>query len=274
MSSKRSAVLVVLASVAVSLWLIAGQAGAGALVEFPNVSERSQPPHLLGYLVRPDGPGPFAAVVVLHGCNGFSGASATIADRLKSLGYVALTVDSLGPRNSWSECGHFFVEQATDAYAALRYLSEQPFVDPNRVAVLGNSMGGSSALFDVERGAIEKLFDRKFRAAIAYYPSCRGHSAIISAPTLILIGEADDWNPAAACREMSAQPHDAGAQIDLYVYPGAYHGFNFRELQPGIRVLGHWLEYNEPAALDAWERVRDFLAEHLANPIAKIPDAR
>src|SRR5215813_3990128 len=39
------------------------------------------------------------------------------------------------------------------------------------------------------------------------------------------------------------------------------------ELRPGVRVLGHWLEYNEPAALDAWEKVRTFLAENLANPL-------
>ena len=268
------AVNLVLMSVTISLWLTVGTGQAGAVVEFPNVWEQSQPPHLLGYLARPDGSGPFPAVVVLHGCNGFSGASATIADRLKSLGYVTLTIDSLGPRNSSSECGHFSIGQATDAYAALRYLSQQPFVDPDRVAVLGNSMGGSSALFDVERGAIEKMFDRKFRAAIAYYPSCRGHSAIMSAPTMILIGDADDWNPASACREMAAQPRDEGARVDLYVYPGAYHGFNLRELRPGIRVLGHWLEYNKPAALDAWEKVRTFLAEIPANPTVDIPDAR
>jgi hypothetical protein len=36
--------------------------------------------------------------------------------------------------------------------------------------------------------------------------SRRGHSAVVNAPTLILIGDADDWTPAAACREMVAQP--------------------------------------------------------------------
>ena len=45
-------------------------ASAGSLVEFPNVSERE--PKLLGYLARPTGEGPFPAVVVLHGCGGFS----------------------------------------------------------------------------------------------------------------------------------------------------------------------------------------------------------
>jgi len=261
----------VLISITISLWLTSCPVHAGALVEFPNVSEQSQPPHLFGYLARPDGTGPFPAVVVLHGCNGFFSTSAGIADKLKWLGYVALSVDSLGPRNSSSECGRLFIEQAIDAYAALQYLSQQPFVDPNRIAVLGNSMGGSSALYDVERGAIEKLFDRKFRAAIAYYPWCRGHSATMSAPTMILIGDVDDWTPAVACREMVAQPHREGARVDLHVYSGAHHGFNFSELRPGVRVRGHWLEYNEPAALDAWEKVRTFLAQNLANPTTVMP---
>ena len=50
-------------------------------------------------LPRADGPGPFPAAGGLHGCIGLSGHSVTIADRLKSLGHVALAVDrqSRGP---------------------------------------------------------------------------------------------------------------------------------------------------------------------------------
>jgi len=258
------AALRILASAALMMWLSMVTAHAGALVKFPNVPEQPYPPQLLGYLVRPDGPGPFPAVVVLHGCNGFSSASAAIADNLKSLGYVALTVDSLGPRNSTGECGRLFVGQEVDAYAALAYLTEQPFVNPTRVAVLGNSMGGYSALLAVQRGALEKRFDRKFRAAIAYYPSCHGFSGIMTVPTMILIGGADDWTPAEICRKMLAQPHADGVGIDLVIYPGAYHGFNFPHLQPGISVLGHWLEYDQRAAADAWEKVTTFLATNLA----------
>ena len=44
------------------------------------------------------GEGPFPAVVVLHGCIGITGHFTGIADRLSSWGYVALAVDSLGPR--------------------------------------------------------------------------------------------------------------------------------------------------------------------------------
>ena len=82
---------------------------AGTLVEFPNLPGR-EPVHLIGYLARPGAglsaligttPGdaaPYPAVIVLHGCGGISSHSAAIADRLGGWGYVALTIDTLGPR--------------------------------------------------------------------------------------------------------------------------------------------------------------------------------
>jgi len=94
----------------------AGVAAAGTLVEFPNLPGQT-PAKLVGYLARPDtglslilGGGSadsprHPAVVVLHGCSGFSSHSAAIADRLGSWGYVALTVDSSGPRGIASACG-------------------------------------------------------------------------------------------------------------------------------------------------------------------------
>jgi dienelactone hydrolase len=263
-----------LLGIGLASWLGAGAGWAGALIEFPNVSDQAKPQHLLGYLARPDGPGPFPAVVVLHGCAGISGASAGTADQLKAWGYVALAIDSLGPRGISDHCSGLFIEQAIDAYAALKYLSRQSFVDPGRVAVLGYSMGGGSALDDVQRGFINRLFPEKFAAAIAYYPWCRGRSAMVDAPTMILIGAADDWTLAEGCRELVAQPHDGGAPVDLTVYLGAHHGFNFRGLQPGIRRFGHWLEYNEPAATDAWEKVRAFLAANLRTVTADRPVIR
>jgi dienelactone hydrolase len=56
-----------------------------------------------------------------------------------------------------------------------------------------------------------------------------------------------------------------GEPIELIVYPGAHHGFNFAMLQPGRTNLGHWLEYNEAAARDAEGKVRAFLAAHLGS---------
>jgi dienelactone hydrolase len=228
---------------------------------------------LIVYLARPEGVGPFPAVVVLHGCRGFSGGYAEIVDRLKSWGYVALAVDSFGLRDIGDRCGTGFAEQATDAYAALKYLSQEPSIDAARIAVLGYSMGGESLLSTVERGLIDRPIPEKFAAAIAYYPWCSGHSAIVYAPTLILIGLEDNRTPAAFCREMVGSPHEGGAAIDLIVYPGAHHNFNFRVLT-GPRSPGYWIEYNEAAAQDAEAKMRTFLAVHLGGITPDQPPAK
>jgi len=272
----RVAFRISLLAIGLAAFLAAGAALAGALVEFPNVSERE--PKLLGYLARPTGEGPFPAVVVLHGCGGFSsGGSLQLADQLKDWGYVALMVDSLTPRALTTACGGPFIDQPGDAYAALRYLSQQSFVAPERVAVLGNSMGGYSALYAVDRGLMAQYFRHfreRFRAAVAYYPNCGIPATMMTAPTLILIGEADDWTPAERCRVMVAHARPDGTPIALTVYPGAHHGFNFAILQPGRSSLGHWLEYNEPAARDAEAKVRAFLATHLGTAAADEPTAK
>jgi dienelactone hydrolase len=182
---------------------------------------------------------------------------------------VALAVDSFGPRGIASRCGGGGPpDQAFDAYAALHYLSQLDFVDRARVAVLGNSMGGFAALYAVNRDLAAQYFKERFRAAIAYYPGCGIPAAMMTVPTLILIGAADDWSQAERCRAMVAHARPDGAPIALTVYPGAYHAFDVAQFQPGVRFLGHWLEYNAPTARDAEQKLRAFLATHLGGALS------
>src|ERR1700738_2621457 len=88
----------------------------------------------------------------------------------------------------------------------------------------------------------------RFRAAIVYYPNCVIPAPSMTAPTLILIGEADEASPVEPCREMVAHARPDAAPIALTVYPGVHHNFDVAQLTPGVRHFGHWLEYNEPAA--------------------------
>ena len=69
-------------------------------------------------------------------------------------------------------------------------------------------------------------------------------------PTLILIGERDDWNFARDCRDMMARRKDFSAPMRLVVYPEAQHSFNLR--LPPRSHYGHRLEYDEAADRDAW----------------------
>ena len=114
--ANRGLIRISLLAIGLAASFAAGAAVAGSLVEFPNLPGR-EPAHLIGYLSRPDAGlsalassqrgdnAPYPAVVVLHGCSGISSHSAAIADRLGAWGYVALTVDTLGPRGITGRCG-------------------------------------------------------------------------------------------------------------------------------------------------------------------------
>jgi len=214
-------------------------------------------------------------VVALHGCSGLHEAGVQSASqRLVSWGYVALLVDSYTTRGIDHTCTpeKYIAEQSNifkrkfDAYGALLFLSRQSFVDAHRVAVVGSSQGGTVALSVVE----ERTFDLfvnpdnlAFRGAVALYPWCIAAGARPAIPTLILVGELDDWTPAKDCVRKVAHWGSAGPPIELVTYPGAYHDFDHPDLQPGRKFFDHWLEYNADAADDANRRIREFLTHQL-----------
>jgi dienelactone hydrolase len=248
------------------------------VVEFESPTASSPP--LQGYLRQPNNAGPSPAVVLLHSCNGnWARLDERWGKRIASWGYVTLTVDSFGPRGIKNTCGSGApVDMAFDAHRALSFLVRQPFVDPARVVAFGFSQGGWLALSSIEQGAIEHTSQNKFRAAIAFYPRCLGFKGDMTVPTLILIGELDDWAPAQECRNMvdgrddwgiSRQKND-GVPVRLVVYPGAHHAFDAQSLQAPVQLLGHHLEFNKPAADQAIAAVREFLLENIGEK-AKAP---
>ena len=259
-----SALLVASASATVA----AAPRSSGSVVELETPLASAAP--LQGYLRRPEGTGPSPAVVLLHSCNGnWRRLDEHWGKRIAPWGYVTLSVDSFGPRGLKQTCDSGGPQDMSlDAYRALAYLVKQPFVDPARVAALGFSQGGLLALGSVERGIVEQTSPNKFRAAIAFYPPCRAFKDDMTVPTLILVGELDDWTLAQECRNLADGSDDYGISrrkgegipVKLIVYPGAYHAFDVPALQNPRTFLGHHLEYNQPAAERSIEALHDFLA--------------
>lgn len=218
-----------------------------------------------GFLTKPAGPGPFPAIVHLHGCGGLAdevkrGGSHYWSQRLASWGYAVLVVDSFTSRGINNTCSGESAPRVADAYGALAWLARQPFVDATRIAVIGLSAGGIATLSIAEARDFE-LFENEgehsFKAAVAFYPACMSDNPM-KIPTLILIGELDDWSPARACRATAAR-RTGGSPVKLIVYPGAYHSFDTP--RPGRRYFGHWLEYNAAADEQATEETWRLLAE-------------
>ena len=271
------------AALVLTLWYAVGALTADAWatplerVEFESGSQRLVSgglrggDRIQGYLAKPDGAGPFPAVVVLHGCAGMHDTTKQkLVDELVAWGYVILLVDSYATRHIDNACvsGAFamFLRRRPDVYGALVFLAGQTFVDSHRVAAVGFSSGAWVTLSVAESNAFERFeppSNLRFRAAAAFNPPCREAAARPGIPTLIFIGDLDDWTPAADCANKVANWGKEWPPIELVVYPGAYHGFYYPHLPPGTMLFGHRVEYNGAAADDATHRLHQFLDQHL-----------
>jgi dienelactone hydrolase len=210
-------------------------------------------------LLRPAGDGPFPAIVVLHDCSGLgphaSGSPLRWARKLVASGYVVMIPDSFTPRgfpdgvctNKHAQAVRPFVRSG-DALAALAHLRGLPYVDGAHIGLMGGSHGGSTTLATmVDRGDAQAGSGRGFAAAIALYPACGfsygqwrvarriepdrlilDFSGVYKpvAPLLILIGEDDDWTPAAYCQKLADAAQGAGYPVSIKVYSGALHAFD------------------------------------------------
>lgn len=188
---------------------------------------------------KPDGPGPFPGVVLMHDCSGLgprsSGAPGRWAKELVARGYVVVIPDSFTTRGlAGGICTVPLSERranvnpdrrAVDAYAALAYTRSLPYVDGRRVGIMGGSHGGSTTLATM---TVPTAKSAGFAAAVALYPRCDIQTGVCRpvAPLLILIGEKDDWTPAEPCRRLADAARAAGHPVTLKVYPGAHHSFD------------------------------------------------
>jgi dienelactone hydrolase len=113
-------------------------------------SPLASPLPLQGYLRQTNSAGPSPAVVLLHGCDGnWEQLDQRWGKRIASWGFVTLTVDSFGPRGIKTNCGSAPDGLALDAFRALNFLVREPFVDPDRVAVVGFAQVGGLVLTSV-----------------------------------------------------------------------------------------------------------------------------
>lgn len=184
------------------------------------------------------------AVVLLHGCSGPYDRHGVLSQRmvdyarlLNANGMGALVVDSLTPRGEKELCtqpiGARRVTQANrrlDALAAVAWLAAQPRVDARRIGLMGWSNGGSTLLAslnlrhpEVAAAPLRPAF------AVAFYPGCeaelkRGFET--HTKLLVLVGEADDWTPAASCHALARAVQGTTPTVEIEGYGGAFHGFD------------------------------------------------
>lgn len=218
-------------------------------------------------LLRPDGPGPFPALMLVPGSPGVVGNRSQQAEELREQGYVVVFVDYLSARGVATGDGDQVPrrEIVSDIKEAGSYLRNLSFVHSSRIGAIRWSRGGASILTTLGEVPEDQI---PFKAAAGFYPSCRGIQPWNArVPILMLLGALDSASPPEHCQELAKKlPNDF--PVKVHVYPDARHSFDRSDLPSyrARRVRGGAVGYNAKAAGEAWEEVRKFFSTRLKQP--------
>ncbi len=213
-----------------------------------------------GYLVAPDGEGPFPAVILIHEWDGLNDRVRQVADALAGEGYVALAADLYSGRTGASpEENRALTQQAradrpaviANLNAAAAFLRARDDAT-GKIAAMGWCFGGGVALSYALGG------DHHDGTAIFYGSLVTDPESLAALDHEIygtFAGE-DEGIPPDQVEQFVAALREAGVPNDVHVYDAVDHGFWL------------WVEQDPEArrapALDAWTRLKAYLARTLA----------
>lgn len=170
------------------------------------------------YKYNPDKPGKYPAVLVLHTIGGLLPHVQDYARKISKHNYVALVVDyKSGTR---ARLGNF--RRLIDAY---NYLQNLPEVDPNRIGVVGFSLGARHAI------SLSSEVEPGIKAIVSYYvgrlnlimPSSFGFKSL-----LFLHGEQDIETRVNVVNDFCERVIQSGKICEKEIYPGVFHAFDHR----------------------------------------------
>ncbi len=209
--------------------------------------------------VRPKGPGPFAAAILLSGCDGVRDNVDYWAAMFVETGRAALIVDSHTPRGldeleSWRlVCAGQALsgaERAGDVAAALHALSQMDIVSDD-IVLFGASHGGWAAMEFVAHAVTGEIptslarwpegpdvLLRRVSALILLYPYCGILNSAApdrwqgAPPTLFVLAGTDTIVSTPDCIALADALRSDTAEIDIAILREAGHGFDQREKSP------------------------------------------
>ncbi len=230
-----------------------------------------EPVTVRGILRRPSGPGPYPAVIYVHGSVGPQVYHETVwLSTFRDLGFATYQINAFLPRGVITTVGRQdSVTEASlvrDVFAAAEALARHPEIDPKRIGVMGSSKGGIAALVSGKRSFQQARLPGDLTLAfhIALYPYCHTYETYdFDAPVLVMSGGEDRWVGWENCAELVAAMRDAGVEARFKLYPGAVHSWDsllpFRLLVPGadsfarcrfeVRDDGTFTDLNDGARL-------------------------
>ncbi len=225
-----------------------------------------------GYVTRPEGDGPHPAVIVIQEVWGVNSHIQAVADRLPAQGYVGVAPSMFHRQGKMMTGLHEELDTAisrmqqctdqgivADVRAAVDYAKAQPFVNSNKIGIVGFCFGGRVCYL-----AAANIPD--LSASVVFYggnigvpygdgPSPLDQTANISCPILGLFGE-EDANPTLAdVANIDAELNKHDKAHEFHNYAGAGHGFHCEARA----------SYRPEAAQDGWAKALAWFDKNLKN---------
>jgi len=246
-------------------------------------------------MFKPVGTGPFPALVILPTCGGHQRRHSfdVWAKAALQRGYAVLVVDPLTPRGVVAPAENCRPptkvrepRMRKDAFDAAEHLRKQPFVDAERIGLLGTSMGAMAALAASAEYYATPQGRSAFRAIVSIYPGCffgnvqipgRGTpanlhyipQARIVVPLQLQMGELDNETPPKECISRLQERKDQGAPLEFVVHKNATHGWDNVDLgtgtltKKGLNGQHIVYRYNPKVTAESVRQAFDFLDRHV-----------
>ena len=192
------------------------------------------------------------------------------AERLASIGYVALACDLHGGAQVTEDLGAamgllkpLYADPAkTRARAAggLRALAARPEVDAARIGAIGFCFGGTMSLELARSGA-------DIRAVVGFHSGLttvapKSDAKAIKARILVCIGADDPFIPLEQRAEFEKEMREGGVDWQMNLYGNTVHSFT--NLTAANAKRPDALRYNAEADKRSWQAMQDHFAEAFA----------
>lgn len=215
-------------------------------------------PDVRAYVAKPEGEGPFPAVIMIHEFYGLNDSIVGKADLLAQEGYLVVAPDTFrGSTTSWIPRAIYQVittDQAdvnADLDSIYAWLESQSDVIQDRVGVAGFCYGGRASL-------LYSLHNNRLAATVVFYGSAETDPTVLAnlpGPVLGIFGGADQSIPLSEVDAFEKGLEAAGIPHQITVYEDQPHAFV--QDAEGIKAGG--------AQAEAWNEMLAFLEENLKN---------
>lgn len=206
------------------------------------------------------------SVLVIHQWTGLGNYEKHRARMLAELGYNVFAADIYGkgvrppaPGPAGEEAGKYKKDRAlyrARAMAALEVLQKDAHTDPANIAVIGYCFGGAGALELARAGAPVKGVV-SFHGSLDAGAGFAAKAGVKMPKILVLHGADDPYAPAAQVADLKKEMKDAGADMEVVLYPGAVHSFT--QPQAGDDP-SKGAAYHAEADRKSWQAMKEFFA--------------